>query len=244
MTGGDVCEPYVIEQLTRQGNLYNLYGPTEATVLITARQLRTGDSNRTLGAPIANSQVLILDEDFQPVAEQTVGELYIVGPGVCLGYLNNPQQTAERYLNLSLPNGQSLRAYRTGDMAKWTRDGIELCGRRDNQVKIRGFRVEPEEIERCLRDSQLYRQVAVVIDSQRRILAFLAQPQEDQPGTAREALKAHAIQFLPDYMQPTAWTELPSMPFASNGKVDRKALLATARQCVRKHAAALARQCR
>ncbi|MHC8302415.1 amino acid adenylation domain-containing protein [Pseudomonas sp. ZS1P83] len=226
MTGGDVCEPYVIEQLTRQGNLYNLYGPTEATVLITARQLRTGDNNRTLGAPIANSQVLILDEDFQPVAEQRVGELYIVGPGVCLGYLNNPQQTAERYLNLSLPNGRSLRAYRTGDMAKWTRDGIELCGRRDNQVKIRGFRVEPEEIERCLRDSQLYRQVAVVIDSQRRILAFLAQPQEDQPGTARDALKAHSMQFLPDYMQPTAWTELPSMPFASNGKVDRKALLA------------------
>lgn len=225
MTGGDVCEPYVIEQLTRQGNLYNLYGPTEATVLITARQLRTGDNNRTLGAPIANSQVLILDEDFQPVTEQTVGELYIVGPGVCLGYLNNPQQTAERYLNLSLPNGQSLRAYRTGDMAKWTRDGIELCGRRDNQVKIRGFRVEPEEIERCLRDSQLYRQVAVVIDRHRRILAFLAQPQEEQPGAAREALKAHAMQFLPDYMQPTAWTELASMPFASNGKVDRKVLL-------------------
>ncbi|MHC8364576.1 amino acid adenylation domain-containing protein [Pseudomonas sp. ZT5P21] len=225
MTGGDVCEPYVIEQLTRQGNLYNLYGPTEATVLITARQLRTGDSNRTLGAPIANSQVLILDEDFKPVTEQTVGELYIVGPGVCLGYLNNPQHTAERYLNLCLPNGKRLRAYRTGDMAKWTRAGIELCGRRDNQVKIRGFRVEPEEIERCLRDSQLYRQVAVVIDSQRRILAFLAQPQETRPGAAREALKAHGIRFLPDYMQPTAWTELTSMPFASNGKVDRKALL-------------------
>jgi amino acid adenylation domain-containing protein/thioester reductase-like protein len=225
MTGGDVCEPCVIEQLTRQGNLYNLYGPTEATVLITARQLRVDDSNRTLGAPIANSQVLILDEDFQPVPEQTVGELYIIGPGVCLGYLNNPQQTAERYLNLSLPNGESLRAYRTGDMAKWTGAGIELCGRRDNQVKIRGFRVEPEEIERCLRDSQLYRQVAVVIDSQRRILAFLAQPQENQTGAAREALKAHATRFLPDYMQPTAWTELTSMPFASNGKVDRKALL-------------------
>ncbi|CRL49527.1 MULTISPECIES: non-ribosomal peptide synthetase [unclassified Pseudomonas] len=226
MTGGDVCEPYVIEQLSRQGKLYNLYGPTEATVLITARQLRPGDSNRTLGAPIANSQVLILDEEFQPVTDHTVGELYIVGPGVCLGYLNNPQQTAERYLNLSLPSGQSLRAYRTGDMAKWTSDGIELCGRRDNQVKIRGFRVEPEEIERCLRDSLLYRQVAVVIDSQRRILAFLAQPQEDWPGAAREALKAHALQFLPDYMQPGAWTELHSMPFASNGKVDRKALLA------------------
>ncbi|UVL34964.1 amino acid adenylation domain-containing protein [Pseudomonas sp. B21-041] len=222
MTGGDVCEPFVIEQLTRQGTLHNLYGPTEATVLITARQLKPGDSNRTLGAPIANSQVLILDDDLQPVAEHTVGELFIIGPGVCLGYLNNPPQTAERYLTLQLPDGQTLRAYRSGDMARWGEHGIELCGRRDNQVKIRGFRVEPEEIERCLRESQLYRQMAVVIDSQRRILAFLAQAQSD---TARDALKAHARQFLPDYMQPVAWTELANMPFASNGKVDRKALL-------------------
>lgn len=225
MTGGDVCEPWVIEQLTRQGKLYNLYGPTEATVLITARQLQAGDHNRSLGGPIANSQVLILDEDLQPVIEQAVGELYIVGPGVCLGYLNNPQQTAERYLDLNLPDGRSLRAYGTGDMAKWTADGIELCGRRDNQVKIRGFRVEPEEIERCLRDSQLYRQVAVVIDSQRRILAFLAQPREDGPGDVRDALRAHAAQHLPDYMQPAAWSELASMPYSSNGKIDRRALL-------------------
>ncbi|MHC8303596.1 amino acid adenylation domain-containing protein [Pseudomonas sp. PB3P13] len=225
MTGGDVCEPWVIEQLTREGKLYNLYGPTEATVLITARQLRHGDNNRTLGAPIANSQILILDENLQPVAEQVVAELFIVGPGVCLGYLNNPQQTAERYLNLRLPDGRCLRAYRTGDTGKWTADGIELCGRLDNQVKIRGFRVEPEEIERCLRDSQLYRQVTVAIDLQRRILVFLAQPREEQPGAALEALKTHARQFLPDYMQPTAWMELASMPFASNGKVDRKALL-------------------
>ncbi|MCY1272693.1 D-alanine--poly(phosphoribitol) ligase subunit 1 [compost metagenome] len=225
MTGGDVCEPWVIEQLSRQCKLYNLYGPTEATVLITARKLQSGDHNRSLGAPIANSQVLILDDDFQPVAEQTVGELYIAGPGVCLGYLNNPQQTAERYLELNLPDDRTLRAYRTGDMAKWTAEGIELCGRRDNQVKIRGFRVEPEEIERCLRDSQLYRQVVVIIDSQRRILAFLAQPREDLPGSARQALRAHATQHLPDYMRPVAWTELASMPYASNGKVDRKALL-------------------
>ncbi|MBZ9783654.1 non-ribosomal peptide synthetase [Pseudomonas sp. REP124] len=222
MTGGDVCEPWVIEQLSRQGKLYNLYGPTEATVLITARRLQAGDHNRCLGEPIANSQVLILDEDMQPVIEQTVGELYIVGPGVCLGYLNNPQQTSSRYLDLNLPDGRSLRVYRTGDMARWTAGGIELCGRRDNQVKIRGFRVEPEEIERCLRDAGLYRQVAVVIDSQRRILAFLAQP---QPGVALETLKAHATDCLPDYMRPVAWTELACMPYASNGKVDRKALL-------------------
>ena len=120
MTGGDVCEPFVIEQLTRQGTLHNLYGPTEATVLITARQLTPGDSNRSLGAPIANSQVLILDDDLQPVPEHTVGELFIVGPGVCLGYLNNPQQTAERYLNCiaGRPNAARLPQRRHGQVGR------------------------------------------------------------------------------------------------------------------------------
>ena len=147
------------------------------------------------------------------------GELAIGGAGVVRGYWRRPELSAERFVEGidALPG----RVYRSGDMARWGEHGIELCGRRDNQVKIRGFRVEPEEIERCLRESQLYRQIAVVIDSQRRILAFLAQPQSE---VAREALKAHAQQFLPDYMQPVAWTELASMPFASNGKVDRKQL--------------------
>ncbi|SET53804.1 non-ribosomal peptide synthetase [Pseudomonas graminis] len=224
-TGGDVCEPYVIERLAAQCHFHNLYGPTEATVLITAGQFQPGGSNRNLGRPIANSQVLILDEDMQPVADQTPGELYIVGPGVCMGYINNPVLTDERYVHVALGDGQSVRAYRTGDIGKWTSDGIELSGRRDNQVKIRGFRVEPEEIEHCLRDSQLYRQVAVVIDGQRRILAFLAQPHDVEPDAARRLLKDHVAALLPDYMRPTAYTELVSMPFASNGKVDRKALL-------------------
>ncbi len=224
-TGGDVCEPYVIERLAAQCHFHNLYGPTEATVLITAGRFQPGGSNRNLGRPIANSQVLILDEDMQPVADQTPGELYIVGPGVCVGYINNPVLTNERYVHVALGDGQSVRAYRTGDIGKWTSDGIELSGRRDNQVKIRGFRVEPEEIEHCLRDSQLYRQVAVVIDDQRRILAFLAQPHDVKPDAARRLLKDHVAALLPDYMRPTAYTELVSMPFASNGKVDRKALL-------------------
>ncbi|MBX8571211.1 non-ribosomal peptide synthetase [Pseudomonas cichorii] len=224
MTGGDVCEPYVIEHLTQQCHFHNLYGPTEATVLVTAGQFQPGSSNRNLGRPIANSQVWILDEQLQPVAEETQGELYIAGPGVCLGYLNNPELTAERYVTLALPDGQPLRAYRTGDIGKWIPDGIELAGRRDNQVKIRGFRVEPEEIEHCLRSSQLYRQVAVVVDAQRRILAFAAQPHEAEE-VALQALKAHVQRLLPDYMHPGAYTVLANMPFASNGKIDRKALL-------------------
>jgi thioester reductase-like protein/amino acid adenylation domain-containing protein len=225
MTGGDVCEPYVIERLAAQCRFHNLYGPTEATVLITAGQFHPGSSNRNLGRPIANSQVLILDEQMQPVADQVSGELYIVGPGVCLGYIHNPALTDERYVHVALGDGETLRAYRTGDIGKWTNEGIELSGRRDNQVKIRGFRVEPEEIEHCLRDSQLYRQVAVVVDEHRRILAFLAQPNDVEPDAARHLLKAHVERLLPDYMRPAAYTELARMPFANNGKVDRKALL-------------------
>jgi thioester reductase-like protein/amino acid adenylation domain-containing protein len=224
-TGGDVCEPYVIDRLAGHCQFHNLYGPTEATVLITAGRFQPESSNRNLGRPIANSQLLILDEQMQPVAEQTTGELYIVGPGVGLGYIYNPALTDERYVRIALGNGESVRAYRTGDIGKWGDDGVELSGRRDNQVKIRGFRVEPEEIEHCLRDSQMYRQVAVVIDEHRRILAFLAQPHGVDPDVARHQLKAHVERLLPDYMRPAAYTELATMPFANNGKIDRKALL-------------------
>lgn len=232
LTGGDICEPHVIAQMAGQCVLHNLYGPTEATVLVSRRRMQADDSNLNLGTPIANSQVLILDEQRRPVEDQVVGELYIVGPGVSLGYVNQPQQTAECFVRLVLPGGQALRAYRTGDMAKWTAEGIELVGRRDLQVKIRGFRVEPQEIEQCLRASQLFRQVAVVIDRDRRILAFVAHADPSDSGTALAALKQHAGQRLPDYMQPTVCTELPSLPYGSNGKVDRQALLALAVQTV------------
>ncbi|WP_369989014.1 amino acid adenylation domain-containing protein [Pseudomonas xanthosomatis] len=222
ITGGDVCEPEVIARLAGQCHLHNIYGPTETTVLATTRVFAAGDGNRNLGRPIANTQVLILDEQLQPVAEQTPGELYIAGPGVGLGYLNNPMLSAERFVELGLPEGRSLRAYRTGDIGKWTAQGIELCGRRDNQVKIRGYRVEPEEIEHCLRDSRLFGQVAVVIDGQRRVLAFLAQPEGEE---AEVRLREHAERALPDYMRPAFYQMLEQMPYTANGKVDRQALL-------------------
>ncbi|KRP68150.1 peptide transporter [Pseudomonas paralactis] len=223
LTGGDFCEPYVIEQLAGQCRLHNLYGPTETTVLATHRVFKQGDSQRNIGHPIANSQVLILDDNLQPVDEQVTGDLYIAGPGVSLGYWNAPPQADSPFVELTLPNGQVLKAYRSGDLAKWTQDGIELGGRRDEQVKIRGFRVEPKEIEQCLRDSRLFRQVAVVIDPTHRVIGFAAQP---EPGATLDSLKAHARQWLPVHMQPVAWSELACMPGTSNGKVDRKALLA------------------
>ena len=224
LTGGDFCEPYVIERLAGRCQLHNFYGPTEATVLATHRTFRLGDSNRNIGLPIANSQVLILDDHLQPVDEQVMGDLYIAGPGVGQGYLNGPTQADSPFVTLTLPDGQGLLAYRSGDLAKWTPDGIELGGRRDDQVKIRGFRVEPQEIEQCLRSSRLFRQVAVVIDKACRIIGFAAQP---EPGATLASLKEHARQWLPEHMQPIAWSELPSLPSSSNGKIDRKALRAT-----------------
>jgi amino acid adenylation domain-containing protein/thioester reductase-like protein len=225
MTGGDVCEPDVIERLAKTCRFHNLYGPTETTVLITAGQFEVGRSNRNLGRPIANSRVLILDEQLRPVPENTPGELYIIGPGVGLGYLNNPTLTAERFVHLTVGGTTQVRAYRSGDIGKWTALGIELCGRRDNQVKIRGFRVELEEIEHCLRNSHLYRQVAVVINAQQQILAFVAQPTAPREGPPSQALREYVERLLPEYMHPTAYTLLPAMPFSSNGKLDRKALL-------------------
>lgn len=223
LTGGDFCEPCVIEQLAGQCQLHNLYGPTEATVLATHRVFQRGDSHRNVGLPIANSQVLILDENLQPVDEQVMGDLYIVGPGVSLGYSNTPSLADNPFVALTLPNGQVLQAYRSGDLAKWTQVGIELGGRRDEQVKIRGFRVQPRDIEQCLRDSRLFRQVAVVIDAAHRVIGFVAQP---EPGATLASLKEYARQWLPVHMQPSAWSELAGMPRSNNGKIDRKALLA------------------
>ena len=223
LTGGDVCEPHVIERLAGQCRFHNLYGPTETTVLATHRTLHPGDCNRNLGYPIANSQVLILDDTLQPVDEEVMGEVYIVGPGVSLGYVGTSQPSASPFVELAVPGGQPLRAYRSGDLARWTADGIVLGGRRDDQVKIRGFRVEPQEIEQCLRNSRLYRQVAVVIDRDSRIRSYIAQP---EPDASVAALKHHARQWLPDYMQPGFWEVLPHLPCSVNGKVDRPALLA------------------
>ncbi|MBY8948117.1 non-ribosomal peptide synthetase [Pseudomonas sp. SH10-3B] len=223
LTGGDACEPHVIEQLADQCQLHNLYGPTETTVLITHRTFALDDNNRNVGHPIGNSQVLILDDDLQPVDEAVMGELYIIGPGVSLGYVNAPQQANSPFVELLVPGGQRLKAYRSGDLAQWTAKGILLGGRRDDQVKIRGFRVDPQEIEQYLRNSRLYRELAVVIDRESRICAFVAQPEHN---ATLVTLQQHARQWLPDYMQPGFWVELPGMPRSNNGKVDRKALLA------------------
>lgn len=225
VTGGDVCEPHVIDGLGGYCQLHNIYGPTETTVLATSRVMRAGDSNRLLGMPIANTRLYLLDEQGMPVGQGQTGEVYIAGPGVGLGYLNNPSATLERYLP-GIGALQGERLYRTGDLARWCNEGLQIIGRLDNQVKIRGFRVEPEEVEHVLRGSNLFAQLAVVIDEQRRIVACFAEPRDGDAAAALQALQAHAEKHLPDYMRPSRWRQLDTLPATANGKVDRKALRA------------------
>ncbi|AKJ29411.1 non-ribosomal peptide synthetase [Caldimonas brevitalea] len=204
--------------------LLNTYGPTEATVSATWHEA-TGETQdaRTIGRPSEGTRVYILDAHRRPVPIGVPGELYIGGVQVARGYLNLPEQTAERFL--ANPWWPGERLYKTGDLGRWWPDGrVEYLGRNDFQVKLRGFRVEPGEIEAHLAQVEGVQQVVVLA-------------REDQPGDPRlvayysgdgapapEALKQHAAQGLPAYMVPAACVRLQHWPLTPNGKLDRKAL--------------------
>ncbi|MBD1869937.1 amino acid adenylation domain-containing protein [Cyanobacteria bacterium FACHB-471] len=162
ITGGEACSSQVVDRWAANHRFFNAYGPTETTIWATVAQLYPGDYPLTIGRPISNTQVYILDADLNPVPVGIPGELYIGGMGLARGYLNRPELTAERFIDSPFlacegetSNPQSLipspQLYRTGDRALYRPDGtIEFLGRIDNQIKIRGFRVELGEIEATL----------------------------------------------------------------------------------------------
>ncbi|MFJ9746871.1 MupA/Atu3671 family FMN-dependent luciferase-like monooxygenase [Streptomyces chartreusis] len=209
----------------------NVYGPTEITVLCTAETIAPDDSTAPIpiGRPVDNVRLSVLDESGDPVPVGTVGELYVGGPGVALGYLHRPELGAERFL----PDPDARR-YRTGDLVRWTREGkLEFCGRADDQVKVRGFRVEPEEVSRVLNALDGVREAAVLArrnDRGEAYLAAYAVPAEPIGTTAddRQAqadlLTAELAARLPEYLVPRAWRVLPALPVSGNGKLDRSAL--------------------
>ncbi|MFC6300510.1 amino acid adenylation domain-containing protein [Pseudomonas sp. CCM 7893] len=226
IVGGDVLDPLVIGRVLKYGapqHLLNGYGPTEATTFSTTHEITTvGESGISIGRPIGNSRAYVLDARRQPAPLGVVGELYIGGAGVAKGYLNQPELTAEKFIND--PFGDGL-LYRTGDLASWQADGTLLYqGRNDNQVKIRGFRIEPGEIETRLASCAGVKEAVVLA-------------REDEPGDKRlvayytaetaldiDGLRAHLQSQLPDYMVPSAYVWLALLPLTANGKLDRKAL--------------------
>jgi amino acid adenylation domain-containing protein len=210
-------------------HVFDLYGPSETTTYSTC-VLRQRGGSATIGKPIANTRIYLLDEAGSQVPPGALGEIWIAGEGVARGYLNRPELTAERFVRLPAiePEG---RLYRTGDMARQLADGsLVFLGRRDQQVKLRGYRIELGEVEATLRDVSGVSQLAVVVQGDA-LVAFL---QEDNGRSIDvRGLQEELRKRLPTYMVPSAILAVSHMPVTPNGKIDRKALSARRSELIR-----------
>jgi tyrocidine synthetase-3 len=224
LTGGDQLHRTSSRQLPF--TLFNHYGPTENTVVATWTSVSPDAHQEILppiGRPTDNTQIYIVDGNnkLQPVG--VAGELCIAGDGLARGYLNRPELTAEKFVENPFAAGKKI--YRTGDLARWLSDGnIEFLGRIDHQVKIRGFRIELGEIENALINHPFIKETVVMtkddLKQQKYLCAYIVVEQTLSVGEIRKYLG----QILPDYMIPSAFVQLETMPLTPNGKIDRKAL--------------------
>ena len=229
--GGEMLSPELAELVLDRipGSLINLYGPTETTIDTTFHSVQARHNDSVpVGAPIANTQVYVLDESMEPVPVGMAGELYIGGAGLARGYLNRPDLTAERFVPNPFGEGMGGRLYRTGDLGRWRADGnVEFLGRADQQVKIRGYRIEPGEIEAALREYKGIKEAVVVAREQesgeKQLIGYVVVKDEESAPSARD-LREHLQQRLPEYMVPSTFVPLKALPLTPNGKLDRKAL--------------------
>ncbi|TXH68187.1 MAG: amino acid adenylation domain-containing protein [Lysobacteraceae bacterium] len=233
---GELLHQDLVDELySRLGavKIYDLYGPSESTTYSTVC-LRVKDGNASIGRPIHNTQVYVLDEAGHPLPTGMVGEIQIGGAGLSRGYLNQPALTAEKFV---FNRYAKTRLYRTGDLARWTADGyLQYRGRKDNQEKIRGFRVEPGEVEACLREHPSVADCVVVGRGApggaegRFLVAYVVADRSVGEKTAPEAhgfvldLSRFAATRLPAHALPSHFVVLPALPLTPNGKVDRHAL--------------------
>jgi amino acid adenylation domain-containing protein len=223
--GGEAVPPSMWQALADStAHCFNLYGPTECTVDATACAL---DSRAVpaIGRALAGTNVYVLDERMEPVPTGTAGEIYVGGLSVGRGYLNRPEMTAERFLPDSFSKIAGARMYRSGDRARYSRDGnFEFIGRVDRQVKVRGFRIELGEIESRLRRHSGVRESAVVLRTDtagiKRLIGYVVT--EEQHGS--DHYRQFLAQRLPEYMVPALVLRIPEIPMNANGKRDYAAL--------------------
>jgi amino acid adenylation domain-containing protein len=226
--GGESLPAGMVAELRARlpgARLYHEYGPTEATVTATARTVgaEAEAPGASIGGPISNTRVYLLDARGEPVPVGVAGELYVGGAGVARGYLGRPALTAERFVPDPFGAQPGARLYRTGDLGRWLADGtIEFLGRVDAQVKVRGYRIEPGEIEaRLVKREEVSEAVVVAHEDaagNRRLVAYVVGDVE--AGVLREHLRGE----LPDYMVPAVYVPLERLPLTPSGKVDRRAL--------------------
>jgi len=232
LCGGEALSWDLANQLcAKSASLWNLYGPTEATIWSSVDQVESKENLISIGRPIPNTQIYILDQQLQPVPIGVPGELHIAGAGLARGYLNRPELTAEKFISNPLSSDPNARLYKTGDLARWLPNGhVECLGRIDYQVKVRGFRIELGEIEANLVQHPAVKEaIAVVredIPGEKVLVSYFvpaslkAEDNYDLIAQLRQLLKEH----LPHFMLPTSIMALDAMPLTPNGKVDRKAL--------------------
>ncbi len=229
LTGAETLRQFPSDDLPFR--VVNNYGPTECTVVATSGDVpfeTFADSLPTIGRPIANTEVHILDENLQPVPVHVAGEIYIGGAGVARGYLNQPELTAEKFVENPFRNaGGPTRLYRTGDLARYLRSGeIAYLGRIDEQIKILGHRIEPNEIVSVLDrhpDVQTSRVIAGADSCREKHLVAYVVLKSAAPLAASE-LRRFLENELPQFMVPSVFVRLLAMPLTQNGKVDRAGL--------------------
>jgi amino acid adenylation domain-containing protein len=222
-TGEALPRDLALELVDKVAALWNGYGPTETTVWSSFSRIQKPIERISIGRPVDNTHIHILDSERQPTPLGVPGEIYIAGQGLALGYLNRPELSAERFVQVA---GQ--RMYRTGDLGRYLASGeLECLGRTDTQIKLRGYRIELGEIENALGQHALVQQAAVIVREDRpghpHLVAYLTSP-PTAAAAASAALRTHLQQSLPDYMLPAAYVWLAQMPLTPSGKVDRRAL--------------------
>lgn len=207
------------------GRLWNLYGPTETTVYSSGYEITAGAEGITIGKPLANTQLYILDERDGIVPPGAVGRLLIGGDGLAIGYFDRSDLTAQSFRQIALAGRPPQRLYGTGDLARLLPSGaFELHGRVDNQVKLRGFRIELEEIEKVLRQAPGVRDGVVLLRGDAGPDPALVAYVVADSVASHVDLAAHLTRRLPDYMVPAHWMGLAALPLTPSGKVDRNAL--------------------
>ena len=227
LCGGEALDPSLARDLLeRSCELWNMYGPTETTVWSSCKKITAEDESITVGKPVRETQLHIVDHAGQLAPPGIPGELLIGGLGVAEGYHQRDELTAERFINMESGGVDLGRLYRTGDRARVLPDGeTQVMGRVDFQLKLRGFRLEPGEIEAVLEEHDDVSQAVVILreDSpgDQRLVAYLV-CNSDSPDM--DVLRGHAGERLPDYMVPSAFVGLPELPLTPNGKIDRKNL--------------------
>ncbi len=232
LCGGEALPRGLASQLLAlNGELWNMYGPTETTIWSSTGIVAPDKGPVPIGPPIANTQFHVLDTHRQVVPLGAPGELYIGGTGVAHGYLNQPQLTASKFIADPFSNSTGALLYRTGDLVRWKMNGeLEFLGRTDHQVKVRGFRIETGEIEATILKHPEVKEAAVLARDDAKGSKYLVAYVVPNTLTAGQTpvlpaeLRAHLQKTLPEYMQPSAFVCLASLPRTPNEKIDRNAL--------------------